>query len=229
MAPDSDAENPNEVDFDDGYAADAYDGNELDAGSEINYEERFNAAAKDIKKKKGFTSNDEVQDFLRQYHDIAGKFVPKVGKNLLHALVDMVNHTDELEPGGVTLLVRRIVEEWPSLLQDVYKGYNPVFMAIRDSQHELANHMISACKERVWLDSALGAKDQSGMTCLHAAFKDNINAQTTRTLVENASDDVLAAQDDSGCTPMRMSNPSCSFHFPAVSKDLLLRRQHLCP
>jgi hypothetical protein len=80
-------------------------------------------------------------------------------------------------------------------------------MAINNAQHELASYMISACKKRECLDSALGEKDQTGMTCLHAAFKENIDPGTTRMLVETASDAVLAIQDNSGFTPMRTSNP----------------------
>jgi hypothetical protein len=182
----------------------------LDSGSdfydtelEANYLERFNLASKNIRKRGGFASEHDVEEFLRQYDDIANKSVAKAGGNLLHALVDMVKHTDELKPKGVELLVRRMVESWPSLLGDMDRDkHNPVFAAIRNSQHELANYMISACKDASCLDMALSTRDQAGMTCLHLAFKENINADTTRMLVESASDEALAVQDNSGKTPM---------------------------
>ena len=206
MAPDSEKDFDPELNegFVDDFSLEAFDdGNEFYAKREVNYEERFKAASREIKRKRRFANDDEVEEFLRQYDDVAGKSVAKVGGNLLHALVEVVKHTDDVEPDDVELLVRRMVERWPSLLEDVNKDrHNPVFMAIRSSQHALVDYMISACKDGDRLESALSKKAQDGNTCLHVALKENINPDTTRMLVESASDEVLAVQDDLGKTPM---------------------------
>jgi hypothetical protein len=181
------------------------EGDELYVKHEVNYEERFKAASREIKMKGRFGSEDDVEQFLSQYDDVASKPVAKLeGKgNLLHALVEAVKHTDGLDPEDVELLVRRMVGKWPSLLKDVNRdGHNPVFMAIRDSQHKLVDYMISACTDADCLNGALKEKAQGGHTCLHAALKEKLNPRTTRTLVERASDEVLAVQDDQGRTPM---------------------------
>ncbi|KAK4151929.1 hypothetical protein C8A00DRAFT_44937 [Chaetomidium leptoderma] len=192
MAPDSEKDFDPEVDD---FSVEAFDdGNDFFAKREVNYEERFRAASKEIKRKKTFANDREVEEFLRQYDDVAGKSVARV-----------VKHTDDVEPGDVELLVRRMVERWPSLLGDVNKDeHNPVFMAIRNSQHALVGYMISACKDRDRLESALSKKAPDGNTCLHAALKEtrDVNPNTIRMLIESATDDVLAVQDDVGMTPM---------------------------
>jgi hypothetical protein len=173
------------------------------------YEQDVNAAKKDIKSRRRFGNDDDTDRFLDQYHEIAHKFVPKADGNLLHALIDVVKHNpDDVKSEDVELLVRRIVEKWPDRVKDVNKqGNNPVFVAINNSQHELVNYMLSACQNRECLETALSEKDQTGMTCLHAAFKENIDANTTKILVKTASDAALAEQDNAGKTPMRTSDP----------------------
>jgi hypothetical protein len=185
------------------------DDDNYDADPVSAYDEGVNAAKKDIKSKKKFANEDDVKEFLDQHGHVARGFVDKADGNLLHALIDVVKHNpDDVKSGDIELLVRRIVNQWPDRVKDVNKhGSNPVIMAINNAQHELASYMISACKKRECLDSALGEKDQTGMTCHHAAFKENIDPGTTRMLVETASDAVLAVQDNSGFTPMRTSNP----------------------
>jgi hypothetical protein len=96
-----------------------------------------------------------------------------------------------------------MVERWPDLLTNVDKDeHNPIFMAIRNGQHELVGYMISSCKDKSCLNIALSQKAQAGTTCLHVAIRDGINPETIRMLVESASDDILAVQDDIGRTPM---------------------------
>ena len=199
MARDSELEDFDEASDDDGLY---YDENDYDPVA--TYEERVNAAKKEIKNKK-FASDRDVVEFLERYHDI-DKQPTKADGNLLHALIDVVKHNPEdVKPQDVQLLAQRMVEKWPDLVKGVNKdGFNPVFMAIRLAQHEIASFIISACKDGDCLNTALSTKDQSGMTCLHVAFKDNIDATTTRMLIERASDDVLALQDHSGYTSMRM-------------------------
>ncbi|KAH7139646.1 hypothetical protein B0J13DRAFT_477896 [Dactylonectria estremocensis] len=86
-------------------------------------------------------------------------------------------------------------------------------MAVRAANHQLVSCMISACEQRQnrdavgldsmqCLDDALCMKAQEGTTSLHIALKENFNPETTRMMIENASDEALAVQDDLGKTPM---------------------------
>lgn len=181
-----------------------------DANPEVDYEERFKDAKKDMKRKGKFTHEHDVEEFLRQYDNIAGMTIDKADGNLLHALIEMVKHSDDkVKSEDVELLVRRMVGKWPGLLEgENNDGYNPVFVAVRNPPHDrLAGFMVSACKDKRCLDNALSARALEGKTCLHVAFQKNINPKTTRMLVESASDDALAVQDNLGHTPMRMLYP----------------------
>jgi hypothetical protein len=183
---------------------DGLDFDENDDDPVATYEQRVNTAKKDIKNKK-FASDHDVVDFLHEFRDV-GEQLAKADGNLLHALIDVVKHNPEdVKPQDVQLLAQRMVEKWQDLVKGVNKdGFNPILNAIRLGQHEIASFIISACKDGNCLNTALSTTDQKGMTCLHLAFKDNIDPATTRMLIEKASDDVLALQDHYGQTSMRM-------------------------
>jgi hypothetical protein len=171
------------------------------------FEHRLNAAKAEIKDsdKARFAHDSGVEEFLHQYDDIAANSVAKLGGNLLHALVEVVKYnSDRVKPDGVELLIRRIVRRWPDHLQEINKdGHNPLFMAIRNTLPELVDYMVSACENKGCLDNALSHKaGQGGNTCLHVVFKENFNPNTTRRLIESASDDALAVRNDFGKTPM---------------------------
>jgi len=180
------------------------DANDPDAQHVGSFEARLKAAKAEMRSKGRFTNDSEVERFLGQYDDIGAKSVAKWGGNLLHALVEVVVHnSDSVKPDGVELLLRRIVERWPSHLEEVDgDGYNPVFMAIKGKHPVLVNYMVSACKVQAHLESALSSKGQEGNTCLHAVFINNSNADTAKLLVSIASDEALAVQNDLGKTPM---------------------------
>lgn len=207
MAPEWDSDGAFEDDFD----PEAVD--DIQAEREENYEERFRIAGKAIKRRKNF-SQDDVDDFFAEFGDIAGKSSAKISGNLLHTLVEIVKHSDEVESEHVELLVRRLVGKYPDLLKYSNKdGHNPVYMAVRASNHQLVSCMISACEEgqrqdaigldfMQCLDDALCMKAQEGKTSLHIALKENFNPETARMMIENASDEALGVQDDLGKTPM---------------------------
>ncbi|RYP51145.1 hypothetical protein DL768_003492 [Monosporascus sp. mg162] len=213
MAPDSDQDY--QGDFDEEFD---FDLGGIDGGTggetkwnEENNQKRFEAAGKRIRTRKRFTNGDDVDEFLHEYRDIAGKPSLKDGGNLLHVLVEAVKHTDDIEPEHVELLVRRLVKFYPDLLKYPNKdGHNPVFMAIRATKPQLVEYMISACvkdKEHPiygkCLNDALSTNAPGGgQTCLHIAFKERLNPSTTRMLIESASDEALAVQDDLGKTPL---------------------------
>ncbi|GAB1310726.1 hypothetical protein MFIFM68171_00936 [Madurella fahalii] len=177
------------------------------------FEEGFEEAARSIREKKHFNS-DDVGDFFTQYGKIADKFAPKRGCNLLHKIVGMVQHTESLKPGDVELIVRRLVEKHPTLLEDHNRdNQNPIFMAIRNREH-------AEC-----LDIALKMKSQKGQTCLHVAFQENLDSkETLKMLIESASDEALAVQDDTGKTPMHyavsLTNLRAEFLDVFIERDL---------
>ncbi|KAH7120547.1 hypothetical protein EDB81DRAFT_952433 [Dactylonectria macrodidyma] len=204
-----------EWDPDDGFE-DEFDPEVVDdiqAKREENYEERFRTAGKTIKRRKYFTQ-DDVDEFFAEFDDIAGKSSAKISGNLLHTLVEIVKHSDEIESEHVELLVRGLVGKYPDLLKySNQDGHNPVFMAVRAANHQLVSCMISACEQgqiqeeigldfMQCLDDSFCMKAQEGKTCLHIALKENFNPTTTRMMIENASDEALAVQDDLGKTPM---------------------------
>ncbi|KAF7554351.1 hypothetical protein G7Z17_g2955 [Cylindrodendrum hubeiense] len=213
----SDSERDYEEDYeersDDGF--DAFDPEALEDDTDIHakreetLEERFEAARSSIKRKRSFTNEEDVDEFLYEYREIAGKSSSKAVGNLLHVLVEVVKHNDEVEPQGVERLVRELVKRYPDLLKYTNNhGLNPIFMAIRAPQDQLINYMISACaedKEQAiygeCLRDALSMK-QDGKTCLHAALNEKLKSGTIRMLFENASDEALEVQDDRHKTPM---------------------------
>lgn len=203
------------------YESDYFDPEALEDGDDIihvtgeeNYEDRFKAASKEIRSKKKYTTRGDVEEFFEFYGDIAGISTSKIAGNLLHALVEVVQHTDDVEPTDIELLVRQLVRTYPHLLESTNKdGHNPLFMAIRKSQHQLVEYMVSTCLEvvadddgvanhREHLDEALRQKAQEGKTCLHFALKENLDPETTKMLIENATDEALGVQDGLGKTPM---------------------------
>jgi hypothetical protein len=213
-----DGEEAEDDDFDLGQA-------EHDANPEVNHQERLKEAKRDMKKQGKFANEQDVEDFVNKYDDVGGKSFANAEGNLLHAIIEMVKHSDDnVKSQDVELLVRRMVRKWPSLIKDVNNdGYNPVFMAVKTPPHQLAGYMISACEDAECLDSALSAQALEGKTCLHVAFQKDIDPGTTRMLVKRASDDVLAVQDNLGNTPMRRSDPCCLSSFQVSLGD-----QHLC-
>ncbi|KAI8966062.1 hypothetical protein F5Y11DRAFT_343754 [Daldinia sp. FL1419] len=198
-------EDPNEDEFDL-----PEDGNDIHMKREENYEERYKAAVRTIKTKRRFETENDVNIFLYEYGSVANGSSPKNTGNLLHSLVDVVKHTDGIKSKDIELLIRELVRRYPELLNKLNKdGHNPIFMAIRASQHQLVEYMISTCAEdkgqttsRQFLSSALSTRVPGSETCLHAVFKEKFNPGTIKMLIENASDDALSIQDHDGKTPM---------------------------
>ena len=197
MTPDSDsrqAENANGR-FDDDFDPDL-ETNDPDPHviRETDFEARFREARREIKLKERFRSEAEVDEFF-------------------NALVDVVKHND-IKSEDVELLVRRLVQVYPDLLRYSNKDrYNPVYLAIRSSNHQIVDYMISTCvknkehslnggKYLQCLDDALQMSAQEGKTCLHIAFKEALSHETLQKLIENASDKTLEVQDVLGKTPM---------------------------
>ena len=217
MAPDNDQRyaEDDKGEFEDEFDPEALDGGGLDARAnrENDYEERFKAASKTIKRKRTFDQDDDVDAFFDEYGDIAGKTTKDTG-NLLHVLVEAVKHTEEIESDDVERLVRRLVEKSPDLLRCKNRdGQNPVYMAIRASNHRFVDYMVSTCvrnkdrnitglKHMECLDGALQMTAQEGKTSLHLAIIENLNPDTIKRLVESASNKALAVKDNSGKTPM---------------------------
>ncbi|KAF4468899.1 intracellular serine protease [Fusarium albosuccineum] len=179
--------------------------------SEESYEMRLETARRLIRDQRDFTSQAKEDEFFHQFADIATittKAASKTAGNLLHVLIEVVKHNG-LKPEHVERLARRLVEESPDLLWYPNKeGQTPILMAIRTCQDRLLNYMISACVKnndrpifRECLHSALSAI-QDGKTCLHAAFNEKLKPETTRMLIENASDEALGIRDHTGKTPM---------------------------
>lgn len=173
-------------------------------------EDLFQTARNDIKTRKKFTDEDIVNEFLETYEEIAGKSFPEIAGNLLHILIEICVHTDGVRAENVELLVRRLVKKYPSLLSQRNKDrHNPIFMAIRASQHKLVEYMVSTCVEGKGqliydepLDEALRWRAPGSGTCLHVALKEKFDPATTRLLIENASEEALAVQGELGKTPM---------------------------
>lgn len=171
------------------------------------FEEQYKAAVKAIKTTI-YDREIDVDKFLSEHDAVAGQFSVLASENLLHAIVDTIKR-DDMKSENVGCLVQRLVEEYPNLLEHQNNdGYNPIHMAIRDSTHQLAEYMISACigsktpSAKQSLDRALLQTAQGDRTCLHAAFLGKLNLSTARMLLDNASDKALAAQDDNKNTPM---------------------------
>lgn len=184
------------------------DDNYVHAQREETLEEGLEKARGVIKKKRRFITEEDVEEFLDEFREVAGRSSSKAVGNLLHVLVEVVKHND-VEPNGVELLVRQLVKRFPDLLRYTDNhGQNPIFMAIKNLQDELINYMISACVEdkgdetaAICLRDALSMK-QGGKTCLHAALREKVKARTIRMLFENAPDEALEVQDEHQKTPM---------------------------
>jgi hypothetical protein len=177
---------------------------------EESYKERFIEAKQDIKRTKRFVDSDDVDQFFKKNGDIVGKSLNKPAGNLLHTLVDVVTHNG-IQPEDIKLLIQRLVEEFPDLLKyENEEKYNPVFMAIKASHHQLVEYMITTCAaikgmalHEQSLNDSLKKKMKEGKTCLHVAMMaPDFDIKTKRLLIENASDEALAVQDDAGKTPM---------------------------
>ena len=187
------------------------DGNELHTKrDESDFEELLDQANKEIKITRIFHQQD-VDKFFGRYRDIAGKSFPNAGGNLLHTLVEVVRHIDNIEPEHVKLLVIRLARDHPHLLEGPNKdGHNPIFVAIRNAQNRLVDYIVSTVRSEKkphhaeCLDRALRMKAPDKSTCLHVALnKENkVAPETITLLLESASDEALGVEDDLGKTPM---------------------------
>lgn len=220
-----------EIDFEAELAEDFHDG--FDDQYDNDVIARLKKASHAIKTSRKFTSEEEVDDFFADHGAVAGESSSKDAGNLLHSLVDVVKH-NEIKPEHVELLLRRLVERYPDLLKYPNKdGHSPIFMAIRASQHQLVDYMVSTCLKdksitiyQECLDDVLTKKVQEGKTCLHAALTEkNFNSKTTKMLIENASDEALAVLDDANKTPMHyaVQFPKCTEERMELI-DLFIRR-----
>ncbi|KAJ8131774.1 hypothetical protein O1611_g1849 [Lasiodiplodia mahajangana] len=188
------------------------------AMQEDSLEERFKTAIAWIKNKGKFTKESDVDDFFHKFGDVVGQSSGKDAGNLLHALIEIVKHTDAIKPEHVEPLIRRLVKKHPELLIYVNQhGYNPIFMAIKESvaikKHadQLLKYMISECVDNIHqatysesLNAALSmqVKSQNNESCLHVALQSKLLPDTTAMLIQNASEEALSAQDTSMKTPM---------------------------
>ncbi|KAF7517226.1 hypothetical protein G7054_g13886 [Neopestalotiopsis clavispora] len=227
--------------FEDDFDSDSFDGC-YDGGvgihiTETSFEEKLRAARRTIKHQKNF-NNSDVEDFFNDYGEIAGISSRNSG-NLLHALVEIVEHNDEINVEDVAPLLRHLMARHLSLLKCPNKdNRTPIYMAIRASNDEIINCMVDAClthgndastspEALKVLDEALRVRGgRSGRTSLHCAFDENLKADTIRKLVENASDEALSEQDDLGKTPMHYAvQINTSFTLDRVELiDVFLRR-----
>ena len=172
--------------------------------------EKFENATRSIKSRQKFSAKDG-DDFVATYKREASLGMEELGGNLLHTIVDVVKHNEDTNPADMEFLVRKLVGKYPALLNGWNKEkQNPIFMAIqsgRNKCHQLVAYMVSACMDRSststdygWCpDEALRRQAQDGKTCLHLAFRENLDSdETLRLLVNNASDRTLAVQEDAG-------------------------------
>jgi hypothetical protein len=212
---------------------------------EEDYGERLKAAGKAIKSKRSYVTQADLDNFFDEFGDIAGRsFIKGVG-NILHTLVEVVQHTDDIEPSQMELLLRQLVKEYPHLLQFSNKdGFNPLLMATRNSQNELVQYMVSECvlgaqgggEHGDCLAEAMSQQEQAGNACLHVAIKERLDPATVRLLIENATDEVLALRGESGRTPMHLAvdfrqytDERASLVALFVERDLMSLRSNPAP
>ncbi|KAH8714694.1 hypothetical protein BGZ61DRAFT_516837 [Ilyonectria robusta] len=171
-------------------------------------ESLFQQASKEVTKGRKFTSERDVADFFDTYHDIVGK--ESDSGNLLHWIVVAVQLFG-VEPENFELLIRRLVMEYPYLLRNPNKeSHKPMYKAVQANTPLLVQYMISACKEccklesqaMQHLDNGLQMVSAEGQTCLHIALREQFDPQVTRLMIENASLETLAIQDNLGKTAM---------------------------
>lgn len=201
---------------------DRYDDHIEDYGDDQAYQKHYydvdellERADETIKEKKNYTQKSDVDEFFDKFGRIAGKASETSSENLLHLLVHAVKHRKgEIKPQDVELLLRRLVAQYPDLLRYANKdGQNPVYMSIRARNYRFIDYIVSTCEDpgeeaaglkthMQCLDDAIRMKGQGGKSSLHLALQEDFDSKTTRRLIKAASDETLAAQDDSGKTAM---------------------------
>jgi hypothetical protein len=224
-------------DYDEGFAG------KEEIPEDLLLERSFEDATRYIRSKQDFDPED-ADDFVETYKESA--CIDSQGGNLLHAIIDMVKHNEEITPDGMESLVLKLIWKYPALLNGQNKErQNPIAMAIRSSKEEclqLIDYMVSACngeppsEEHIRsLDEALSSiQPHAGESCLHMAFKEHfVSDKTLRMLIENASDKALAIKDKTGKTPMHHA-----VSFPTllderaklldlfIERDLKTKQQH---
>lgn len=176
---------------------------------EDDYEQRFRKACREAKEIRQVFDETMVDEFFDKYRDVINQRSNKTTANLLHILVNVVTH-NEVKPKHIEFLVRRVVENFPTLLtQTNGETYNPIIMAIKASHNELVDYMVTTCismkgetLHRQSLNRALSMKMNDGKTCLHLAMDKKLSPRIIKSLIQHANDDTLAVQDGEGKTPM---------------------------
>ncbi|KAI0858065.1 hypothetical protein F4860DRAFT_487559 [Xylaria cubensis] len=197
-----------------------------DSEENIDLKERFAEASKEIKT--GILANkQDVDNFFNEYYDVVGKAWPNAAGNLLHVIIEAIEH-HYIEPKRLELLTRRLVETYPSLLKTPNKdGLNPIYKAINAKKHQPVGYMISVHFEddaqsihRKYLNEALLMQAREGETCLHAALgSSKFDPGTIKMLIEKASDEALEVQNDLSKTPMHCA---VSFSLCTVERKELI-------
>ncbi|KAF3065486.1 hypothetical protein CFAM422_009587 [Trichoderma lentiforme] len=201
-----------EPDFDDDFFLDRNHA-DVHREGEDEHERRFREACREIKDIRRHFDESDVAEFFTKYGDVVNLRSKKTTANLLHTLVDVVTH-NEVQPKHIEIIVRRVVENFPDLLTHPNEEtYNPIFLAIKASQKgshdDLVDYMITTCASKTEdtphgrsLNYALSMKMKDGKTCLHLAIAKQLSPKTIKALIEYASDEALAVQDEDGKTPM---------------------------
>ncbi len=196
-------------------------------GKPVTYKDRLDTAIKEIKAKKTF-SGEDVTQFLSVHGQVVNESDPNINDgNFLHALVDVVKHTEYLKPQDIELLLREAVDRWPERLLDLNREqYTPIIMAMRNRQSRLVTYMVSACIGKECFEKVMAKKGSLGDNCVHYAFRNDVDLdfQTRKLLVENASDKVLAEPNDERKTPAHyaVAHNRCVRLIPLfLSRDLM--------
>lgn len=207
------------------------------------HERRFREACREIKDIKRHFDESEVNGFFTKYGDVVNQRSNKTMTNLLHTIVDVVTH-NEVQPKHIEILIRRVVEKFPDLLTHSHEEvYNPIFMAIKASHNELVDYIVTTCssmkRETLHgqsLNQALSMKMKDGKNCLHLAIEKQLRPRTIKALIEHASDEALAVQDENGRTPMHHATlfESCTdtgieLINLFLERDLQIRQSKLSP
>ncbi|KAL7802007.1 hypothetical protein V8C44DRAFT_370788 [Trichoderma aethiopicum] len=187
----------------------------------------------------------DVGDFWSAYGEFAGRISHSHVGNLLHVVVEMLKLRPHLLERAKRVIIEKIVKGFPEVLigQNV-DGYNPVHLAIRDGSYKLFWLIDSICYTKIeseqcscsgikrYFDEALAQTcSVANRTALHTYFGTitSWDFRTVYILVEDATDEQLAAQDADGNTPMHYaaSFRNCTSYGLKIVKMLLDRDDNI--
>ncbi|KAH8820737.1 hypothetical protein F5884DRAFT_765006 [Xylogone sp. PMI_703] len=136
-------------------------------------------------------------EFYNQYVHLLSKRTRADQQNLFHLFAGELDHKSS---------TRCLMRKAPQLLQDTDdSGRTPLHIAIVKKNSGFIQTVLEVVKKKEMLDGLLSMQCDHSRNCIHLAVFHKLDPTSVISLVEQASEKTLSAQDQDGLTPVHLA------------------------